>query len=40
MVNYFRDLYANVHLSPARIARFKAAVAEVTAYYRRICGKP
>jgi soluble lytic murein transglycosylase-like protein len=39
MVDYFRDLYASVHLSPARVAHFKAARDELDAYYKRICGR-
>ena len=40
MVDYYRDLYAGLTLSAARQARFKAAEADLKAYYRRICGKP
>jgi len=40
LVDYYRDLYASVKLSAARTARFKAAWADLVAYYRRICGRP
>jgi len=40
MVDYYRDLFAGIKLSQVRVARFKAANADLVAYYRRICGKP
>lgn len=39
LVDYYRDLFAGVKLSAVRIARFKAALADLQAYYRRVCGK-
>ena len=38
MVDYYRDSYAGMRLTAARVARFKAAQAESVAFYRRICG--
>jgi soluble lytic murein transglycosylase-like protein len=39
MVGYYRDLYAGVHLSAARVARFKRAAADLAAFRRRACGR-
>ena len=38
LVDYWRDRYAGLRLSAARITRFKAALADLRAYERRICG--
>jgi soluble lytic murein transglycosylase-like protein len=39
MVDYYRDLYAGVKLSSTRVAAFKAALADLQAYFRRVCGR-
>jgi len=39
LVDYFRDLFAGVKLSAARVSRFKAADADLRAFHRRQCGK-
>ena len=39
MVDYYRDRFAGLHLSSARIKRFNAALADLRAYYRKICGR-
>ena len=38
LAEYDRDRYAGLHLSAARTARFKAALADLVAFKRRICG--
>jgi soluble lytic murein transglycosylase-like protein len=38
LAEYDRDWYAGLHLSAARTARFKAALADLVAFKRRICG--
>jgi soluble lytic murein transglycosylase-like protein len=38
LVDYWRDQFAGVPISPTRTARFNAAVRAVEAYYRRLCG--
>lgn len=38
LVDYFRDLFAGVTLSAARVSRFKAADADLRAFHRRQCG--
>ena len=38
LAEYDRDRYAGLHLSAARTARFKAALADLAAFKRRICG--
>jgi soluble lytic murein transglycosylase-like protein len=40
LADFYRDRYAGVKLSPARVARFKAAWANLVAFYKRICGRP
>jgi len=39
LAEYDRDRYAGLHLSAARTARFKAALADLAAFKRRICGR-
>ena len=38
LADYDRDRYAGLHLSAARTTRFKAALADLAAFKRRICG--
>jgi hypothetical protein len=40
LVDYFHDLFAGQRLSSARVARYRAALADLRAFRRRVCGQP
>ncbi len=38
LVEYWRDRFAGLKLSPTRVARYRAALADLRAFHRRVCG--